>query len=84
MKLYLRLCIRFYIRLYIKLTPFYKANIYLLVALKHYLKLARWFGYFSCGRKRAAVVVGEMQLLRLGGVGRDNKTANWNWANRTT
>ena len=71
-------------KLYIKLTPFCKANIYLLVALKHYLKPARRFGYSGCGRKRAAVVVGEMRLLRLGGVGRDNETANWNRANQAT
>ena len=71
-------------KLYVKLTPFCKANIYLLVALKHYLKPAHQFGYSGCGRKRAAVVVGEMRLLRLGGVGRDNETANWNRANWAT
>ena len=27
-------------KLYVKLTPFYKANLYLLVVLKYYLKLA--------------------------------------------
>ena len=63
-------------KLYVKLTPFCKANIYLLVALKHYLKLARRFGYSGCGRKRAAVVVGEMRLLQLRGIGRDNEIAN--------
>ena len=63
-------------KLYVKLTPFCKANIYLLVALKHYLKLARRFRYSSYGRKRAAVVVGEVRLLRLEGVGRDDEIIN--------
>ena len=71
-------------KLYVKLTPFCKANIYLLVVLKYYLKLARRFRYSSYGRKRAAVVVGEVRLLRLGGVGRDNETTNWNRVNRAT
>ena len=64
------------LKLYVKLTPFYKANIYLLVAPKHYLKLARQFGYSGCSRKRAAVVMEKMPRLQLGGVGRDNETVN--------
>jgi hypothetical protein len=46
------------------------------MVLNYYLKLARRFRYSGCSRKRAAVVVGEVRLLQLGGVGRDDKTIN--------
>jgi len=51
------------------------------MVLNYYLKLARWFGYSGYGRKRAAVVIGEVQLLRLGSVRRDNEITNWNQTN---
>ena len=44
------------------------------MVLNCYLKLTRRFRYFGYGRKRAAVVVEEVRLLRLGGVGHDNET----------
>ena len=43
------------------------------MVLNYYLKLARWFRYSGCGRKRAAVVVREVRLLQLRGIGRDNE-----------
>ena len=46
------------------------------MVLNYYLKLACWFRYFGCGRKKAAVVVGEVRLLRLGGVRRDDEIMN--------
>jgi hypothetical protein len=54
------------------------------IVLDCYLKLAYWFRYSSYSRKRAAVVVGEVRLLRLRGVRRDNKTIHWNRANLVT
>ena len=47
-----------------------------LVVLNCYLKLARRFGYSGCGKKRAAVVVKKVRLLRLGGVRRDDEIIN--------
>ena len=39
-KLYAKLRTGLCVRLYLKLTPFYKANLYLLVVLSYYLRLA--------------------------------------------
>jgi len=88
-KLYAKLCgsssyTKLYTKLYLKLAPFYKANLYLLIVLNYYLKLAYKFMYSSCSKTRAAVVVRRVQLLRLRSFGRDNKTTNWNRANRAT
>ena len=47
-----------------------------LMVLNYYLKLARQFGYSSCGKKRAVVVIGEVQLLQLRGIRHDNKITN--------
>ena len=48
------------------------------MVLDYYLKLVHQFRYSGCGKKRVAVVVGEVQLLQLRGVGCDDEIINWN------